>query len=578
MCLFSYFASIAVCQVALPQVGSVVAEERDAPSTLPTVRNPRELDSPVSFGDGEYVPPAAEAVDVGLPSVGSPPRKELLTIPLQMGNQPDTALEVTCDGRTATIFARQVDVRVVLADLAKQSGINIIVGKDVAGTVTTTLKRVPLWDALDAILKINGLVWVNQGDIIFVTSPGNEGEVKGKNQSLPGQQLQVFDLHYTSSKEVLAVVSGLLSPAGKAFEHVVDKTSVRQTRERIVVEDYPERIHAVSTYIASVDNPPQQVLIEASILQVTLDESQRHGVNMKGLVRMAGSHFNVQAQGFADPEVAPGFKVGLEEGHDLGGVIEALQTQSNVRTLASPKVLIVNGQEARIQIGSKFGYFVTTTTQTSTLQSVDFLDIGVVLQVTPTITRDGQVMLFVEPKVSGGRINADSGLPEEETTEASTTVILPDGKGMIIGGLIKESDDRKNSTVPWFGKLPLIGRFFSRKSDTSQRVEVIIALTPHIVPYSPLLESRELADFNSAVTPQGIINGHLPGPSDYAGGDYAGGYHLALPPEEFETIQQFDSQHNLPSVQTEQLPMQGSSRTPQLPSDVATVPDSYFFP
>lgn len=444
-----------------------------------------------------------------LPTVGSPfsgtqsspePQAELetLSVPIARMNRPEGELQVVSRDQTVSIYAQSVDLRIVLSHLADESRINIVVAEDVVGTITTTLVDVPLWEALDAILKINGLVWIQKENIIFVTKPvATEGEAA--TGSLPGQVLQVFDLNYTSATEVLEVVNGLLSPAGRAFVHAVDISSTRQTRERIVVEDYPERIHSVSAYLASVDNPPRQVLLEAHVLQVTLDDNQRHGVNLLGIARLAGARVNVQAQGFANGAASPGFMMGVEGG-DLDGMIETLRSNSNVRTLAAPKVMVVNGQEARIQIGSKFGYFVTTTTQTSTLQSVDFLDIGVVLQVQPTITQDGQVLLTVAPKVSGGRINPDNGLPEEDTTEASTTVLLPDGKGMIIGGLIKESDIHNESWVPWLGKQPFIGKLFSRASDETERVEVIIALTTHIVPYGNMINHREHQDYCEATS------------------------------------------------------------------------------
>lgn len=401
----------------------------------------------------------------------------LQSVPLKRNPPLAGKLAIAGQGQNVDIFARDVDLRLVLAHLAEEAGVNIVVAESVQATVNTTLNNVPLWDALDAILKVNGLVWSRQGDIIFVTQPvGGQGN---SGQS-PGLTLQVFDLNFTSALEVLEVVDGLCSPAGKAFTHQIDSKSTRQTRERIVVEDFPERLLAIANYIASVDNPPLQVMIEAHILQVTLTNEQRHGVNLDGLLRLSGSHVGLRTQGFANGDSSPGFMLGLEA-TDLDGMIEALCSNSNVRTLAAPKILVINGQDARIQIGSRFGYFVTTTTQTSSLQSVDFLDIGVVLEVRPTITRDGQVLLHVAPKVSGGRINPDSGLPEEDTTEASTTVLLPDGKGMIIGGLIKESDVANKSFVPGLGKIPVLGHLFRRSNNSSQRTEVILTLTPRIV-------------------------------------------------------------------------------------------------
>jgi type IV pilus assembly protein PilQ len=439
-------------------------------------------------------------------AVGDAFLTESQSVPIQRHVTLPDSLSVNARDHLVSIFAREVDLRIVLGHLAEESRVNIVIAENVDAKVTTTLNNVPLWDALDAILRINGLVWTQKGEIIFVTRPGAGGGSGGQatSSSTPGLQLNVFELDYVSSTEVLEVVNGLLSPSGKAFMHAVDKTQSRQTRERIVIEDYPDRLEIIGQYLYSVDNAPLQVLIEAHVLQVTLTDDQRHGVNLNGLLRLANGRMDIRAQGFANGANSPGFMIGLES-TDLDGMVEALCSKSNVRTLAAPKVLVVNGQEARIQIGSRFGYFLTTTTQTSSLQSVDFLDIGVVLQVTPTITQHGQVMLSVAPKVSGGRINPDSGLPEEDTTEANTTVLLPDGKGMIIGGLIKESDGQKTSWVPWLGKLPVLRHLFSRSNSDSSRVEVIIALTPHIVPYREDVHHREFAGFHAAANTAGVI-------------------------------------------------------------------------
>src|SRR5690606_7175650 len=105
------------------------------------------------------------------------------------------------------------------------------------------------------------------------------------------------------------------------------------------------------------------------------------------------------------------------EGSHLNALIEAVKSTTDAKTLASPKVAVLNGQQAKIQIGGKLGYLVTTTTQTSTMQNVNFLETGVILSVTPVITDDNQILMHVRPEVSSGRINSDTGLPDSETTE-----------------------------------------------------------------------------------------------------------------------------------------------------------------
>ncbi|MFN0195860.1 MAG: type II secretion system protein GspD [Planctomycetaceae bacterium] len=240
-----------------------------------------------------------------------------------------------------------------------------------------------------------------------------------------------------------------------------------------------------------MDQPPRQVLVEARVLQVTLKDDNRHGVNFESILRVANSTVSLKTKGFANPAASPAFFLGVG-GTDLDLLIEALQTTTDAKTLASSRILAINGQEAKIQIGAQLGYLVTTTTQTSTMQEVNFLDLGVVLNFTPQISADDRILLTVKPEVSSGRINPETGLPEEDTTEVQTTIMLNDGQGMIIGGLIKESDTDSQTKIPIIGDLWMVGKLFQRQTVTRERNEIIIALVPRIVPYDP--EYSELED------------------------------------------------------------------------------------
>jgi len=177
---------------------------------------------------------------------------------------------------------------------------------------------------------------------------------------------------------------------------------------------------------------------------------------------------------------APSYNIGIFNAGSFSGLIQALQKTTDAKTLASPKVLALNGQVAHVQIGKRLGYYVTTTTQTSTLQSVQFLDTGVVLNVTPRITDDNQIMMTVKPEVSDGAVDS-LGLPSSTTTEVETNIMLPDGKGMVIGGLIKETDITSQQKVPVLGSLWMIGKLFRKNNVTRARSEIIIVLVPHIV-------------------------------------------------------------------------------------------------
>lgn len=375
-----------------------------------------------------------------------------------------------------SLTARDTSVGTVLSLIAEQHGLNIVTGDQVNGSISVSMKDVPLKQALDSILTTNGYTWNLQGNVLVVSAISTTAKLSPMAQ---GRQLQVFDLSFVAAADVDRVVKGLLSPVGQSFIAESAPDDRRRTCEQIVVEDLPEYLARVNQYLSQVDQPPRQVVIEAHILEVELEDDCRHGVNLDSLLRLSSSQLNFQSAGFADENASPAFLVGLE-GADLTGLIEVLQSQTDAKTLASTKVSALNGQEARIQIGSSLGYFVTTTTQTSSLQSVDFLDVGVVLRVTPNISQDGRVVMTIKPEVSGGRINP-AGLPEEDTTEVETTVMLRDGQAMVIGGLIQEELISSETKVPYLGDLWLLGKLFKRRIEDRKRSEIIVALVPRVL-------------------------------------------------------------------------------------------------
>ena len=278
------------------------------------------------------------------------------------------------------------------------------------------------------------------------------------------------------------------------------------TQERVVVEDLPESLARIADYIAQIDRPPRQVLIEAHVLQVTLDDTTRCGVNLDQLMRIGGSNLNLTTTGFANPNAEQAFLATLDGG-DLGGVIEAIQTTTDAKTLGSPKLLVLNEQEARLQVGEHLGFKVSTTTETSTIQNVQFLDVGVVLRLTPRITRDGCVLLHVKPEVSKGAVNPETGLPESQTAELETDVMLNDGQGMVIGGLIKENDSVDQSKVPWLGNVRGVGWLFRKTETKKERVEIIVALVPRVQPYDAKYQAFEQGEVVKASVP--LLHGPL---------------------------------------------------------------------
>lgn len=405
--------------------------------------------------------------------------EELLphAIPLPV---PEPLDNVRVSGRNGRLTVQAIDTPLggLLAMIAQSQGLNVVSGEITDETVTVTLHDVDLDEAFDAILAVKGFTWTRQKNIVIVSSLNGEGSTP-TSAAMMGREVRVYNLNYVLSKDIEPVVNGLLSPVGKAFTKQTNATDQRQTHEQLVVEDLPNHLLRIESYLSQTDIPPRQVLVEAHVLQVSLRDEMRHGVDFNNMLRVAGSDVSLESPGFASdagPTTVLRFK-----GGDLSGLLEAIKTTTDAKTLASPQVAVLNGQEARMQVGGQIGYLLTTTTQTSTLQSVNFLDVGVILNVTPIITDDNQVLLQVRPQVSTGNINATTQLPESETTEVETKVMLADGEGLIIGGLIQEIDNDAQNKVPLLGNIKYLGRLFQKRKKELERNEIIIAIVPRIM-------------------------------------------------------------------------------------------------
>ncbi len=413
------------------------------------------------------------------------------------GGQPAGDVRIDGSGGRVSVIVREGTLKQVLSELADSQGMNIVCADDVNANISITLRNVPIEEALTAMVSIAGCTWTQRGSIVHVSSLGSTIKLAPEVQ---GRLLRVFHLDYAAAADLDLTVKGLLSPVGSSYVMSRAAGDRHKTIESIVVEDLPHYLPRIEQYILQTDIPPRQVLIEVHVLQVELENDNRHGINFEHVMNFAGHSAKIQLKGMANAGAPQAFMAELQGGN-LTALIEALKTTTDAKTLASPRVLALNGQLSRIQVGEQLGYRVTTTTQTSTLESVEFLKVGVVLDVTPTISRDNHVLLDIMPKVSTGAVNPDTGLPEEATSEVQTSVLLRDGEGIVIGGLIQEADSNTQSKVYHLGEMRGIGALFSRRQLIKDRNEIIFFLVPRIVPYHPSYLCYERMNAERAMTP-----------------------------------------------------------------------------
>jgi len=440
-------------------------------------------------GNNEHAPQTPESL---------PPPTIEGQLPLANGGGAGSVQILPAKEGLITIKVRDASLSRVLALLAQTQGLNIVAASDIDAIISITLTDVPVEEALSAILQVANYTWVYRNNIILITSLTDAAKLPADVQ---GRQIQVFELDFASASVVAEAVTEFLSPIGKVNVSAIDAANNRRTRELVVVEDLPGALSRIANYIQYVDQPPRQVLLEAHIFQVNLKDVREHGVDLSMLLRAAGSNITLKSVGLASASASPAF-LSTVSGGDFGSVIECLQNTTDTKTLGSPKLLVLNGQEAMFHVGDDIGYQGSqTTTETSTFQNVQFLEVGVVLRITPQITRDNRVLLHIEPEVSTGAINPITSVPDKSTTELRTDVMLNDGQGMIIGGLVKENDSVVQSKIPYLGNVKGLGWFFRRSERTKERVEIIVAVLPRIQPYRPQWQGFEQGELVRAGVP-----------------------------------------------------------------------------
>jgi type IV pilus secretin PilQ/predicted competence protein len=359
--------------------------------------------------------------------------------------------------------------------LVAPRGLNLVLGEGVTGTVRVQLNGVSFEEALHAVLTVNKLSFFQQGQTLYVFRDDEAAEIA---PDLLDRRIEAFPINYVPLGEISTIVEPFLSAAGRYM--------VSPTTSTLVIEDVPSRVAEIADLIEALDVPPQQVLIQAQIVDVTLDDETSLGVQWdylkaKDVVSDATgmeATATLRTDGFS-PTVNDGIFFSFATS-GFKAFLDALEQKTRTEVLASPTVLALDGKEAEIIIGSKLGFRLLTTSPTGlVMETIEFLDVGTQLTLTPHIGDDGLIILEIHPEVSDGVI--DQGLPSETTTEATTSLIVQDGTTILVGGLMRHRDEETRSQVPILGSIPLLGRLFQKSTTTRLKSEVVVAITPHIV-------------------------------------------------------------------------------------------------
>jgi general secretion pathway protein D len=274
--------------------------------------------------------------------------------------------------------------------------------------------------------------------------------------------------------------------------------------DAVIVTTTPDNYEAVRSIIASLDTVPRQVVIECIVAEVTLNKDNELGFTSSGAFASLFGKSNSATNQLNLP--APNFNGGTGSttsymtaltgnqfnitGANYTALLQALETDTAVTVLATPKLFTSNSQEAEVDITTKIPYIQGTTTATTgaSTSQITTADIGYILNVTPFITRQGQVTLDVRSQADylqgystlGSGVN-ESTYPIVNDRYVDTEVTAQDGQTVVLGGLIQTTDTLTINKIPLLSDIPLIGQFFRGRSKQTAKTELVIFLTPHVI-------------------------------------------------------------------------------------------------
>jgi type IV pilus assembly protein PilQ len=402
-------------------------------------------------------------------------------------------------GEPIDLNLKDADIKDVFRTISELTGLNIVIDPDVKGTVTVRLTDVPWDQALELILKENGLGYVLENNVMRIAPVGKLQQEEqqrvaleeARQQSIPTKTI-IKKLSYADATQAAGTLRQVMSKRGDV---IVDSRT-----NTLIIREIPSYLPTVIQLLDNLDTPTPQVMIETRIVETTKTFGRNLGISwgISGSVDQA--HGNTTNLSF--PNTITGFggtgpasvNVNLNNGANLlalrlGNVLDtfdldlALQAAENeglAKVISSPRVEAMTNKRAYIQSGVQIP--VQTTVNNTT--TVVYVDATLRLEVTPQITAEGTVLLDVrvtkrDPAVA---LNVSQGQNVPITIrEAQTQVLVKDGGTAVIGGIFILNDQTQHNYIPGLWKIPILGSLFKNETITNKHDELLIFITPRII-------------------------------------------------------------------------------------------------
>ena len=481
----------------------------------------------------------------------------------------DVAQPITGSAEKISLDLRGIDIIELFKLLSLKTGLTIVPQPGVKGRVSLFLNNVSFDDVLDIILITYGLAADRKANIINIMTADQYYNLYGKRYE-EKRKIASFKLNYAKPVNVFNTLSQLKSDIGKI---IVDESSatvvlidipekidlmqemvkqldglpeteviglryakakdletqlskvvttgpgeiaIDERTNKVMVMDLPEKMKSIKRMVRAFDEEPSQVMIEAEIIELSLSDKFQRGIDWEGIFKGINNldfkgKFSLGLTGNRQE-----ISVGTVPPTNYNVILQALQTYGRTNILSQPRIAVVNNQEAKILVGAREAYITqtlsTAETATTTAESIEYVDVGVKLSVTPTISRDGFVTMRIKPEVSSVReyltTKLGSRVPIVTTSEAETVVKVKDGAMIMIGGLTKRKELESSSRTPILAKIPLLGLLFSKKeigSDEPRSSELVVFITPRIITGdTPAIKETKSPEYVLQKQPKGL--------------------------------------------------------------------------
>lgn len=415
-------------------------------------------------------------------------------------------------GRRISLDFQQADITNILRLIAEVSGFNIVVGEGVKSKVTMKLVSVPWDQALEMLLKMNGLGMVRQGSIVWVDSLANiakqqDEEARAKDSKTKAEELvdRVFYIRNLQAQELMTSLRQNLSPRGLM--------QFNAGSNALIVRDTETKLGIIRQLVEGLDLEVPQVQIEARIVQADTVYARGLGIqwgfqagnrtptdffalsNLTGpFSQIAGTGSSTIDRNFlvnlpaqvgglpAVPSIGWTFgKLGGDFALDMR--LSAGELLGLSKVIAAPKITTLDKREAKISQGESIPFQTTSLQGTQTT----FVDANLELNVTPQITsrdpKEESKRILMRVRATRNAVGARSNPagPSIDRREATTQVIVRDGETMVIGGVFVDTQGNNVQGVPYLSRMPVLGWLFKNKSETVSKQELLIFLTPSII-------------------------------------------------------------------------------------------------